>query len=77
MSAWSAVAHGVLTLAFPSISTGIYGHPVDLAARIAIGTVRLQTQKFNAIGPVGAALRETLAGCQKSRRYRLIPMCVN
>lgn len=32
--------HGVRTLAFPSISTGAYGYPVEDAARIALGTVR-------------------------------------
>src|ERR1700730_166853 len=33
-----AAAHGILTLAFPSISTGIYGYPVELAARVAVDT---------------------------------------
>jgi O-acetyl-ADP-ribose deacetylase (regulator of RNase III) len=35
-----AVAHGVRTLAFPSISTGAYRFPVERAARIALRTVR-------------------------------------
>lgn len=35
-----ASAHGIKTIAFPSISTGIYGYPIDQAAAIAIGTVR-------------------------------------
>ncbi len=30
----------VATVAFPSISTGAYGYPIDQAAPIAIGTVR-------------------------------------
>lgn len=30
---------GLRTIAFPSISTGAYGYPIDQAARIAIGTV--------------------------------------
>jgi O-acetyl-ADP-ribose deacetylase (regulator of RNase III) len=34
-----AVANGVRTLAFPSISTGIYGYPVDLAAGVAVESV--------------------------------------
>jgi O-acetyl-ADP-ribose deacetylase (regulator of RNase III) len=32
-------AHGLRTIAFPAISTGVYGFPADRAARIAIGTV--------------------------------------
>ncbi len=35
-----ASANGVRTLAFPSISTGIYGYPIELAAAIAVETVR-------------------------------------
>ncbi len=35
-----AKAHGIRTIAFPSISTGVYRFPVDLAAKIAVGTVR-------------------------------------
>jgi O-acetyl-ADP-ribose deacetylase len=31
---------GITTLAFPSISTGIYGYPFDEAARIAIAATR-------------------------------------
>jgi O-acetyl-ADP-ribose deacetylase len=35
-----AVAKGVRTIAFPSISTGIYGYPIDLAAETALATTR-------------------------------------
>jgi O-acetyl-ADP-ribose deacetylase len=34
-----AAREGVRTVAFPSISTGIYGYPVDLAAAVALQTV--------------------------------------
>jgi ADP-ribosyl-[dinitrogen reductase] hydrolase len=34
-----AVEHGLKTIAFPSISTGIYGYPIEEAARIAIAVV--------------------------------------
>jgi O-acetyl-ADP-ribose deacetylase (regulator of RNase III) len=34
-----AVQHGIASIAFPSISTGVYAFPVDRAARIAVGTV--------------------------------------
>jgi len=47
-----ATDYGVHTLAFPSISTGVYGYPIELAARVAIKTVRSQLQKFPAIQEV-------------------------
>lgn len=31
---------GARTVAFPSISTGAYGYPIEAAARIALGTIR-------------------------------------
>ena len=35
-----ASEHGIATLAFPSISTGIYGYPLEQAAAIAVRAVR-------------------------------------
>jgi len=35
-----AAAQGARTIAFPGISTGVYGYPVEPAARIAVQTVR-------------------------------------
>lgn len=37
-----AVEHGVRSIAFPAISCGVYGYPIDEAARIAVG----ETQRF-------------------------------
>jgi len=35
-----AAQHRLQTIAFPGISTGIYGYPVEQAARIAVDTVK-------------------------------------
>jgi O-acetyl-ADP-ribose deacetylase (regulator of RNase III) len=35
-----AAAHDLRSIAFPSISTGIYGYPISQAAPIAVATVR-------------------------------------
>mgnify|MGYP001061539795 CR=1 FL=1 len=35
----AAVENGLKTVSFPSISTGVYGYPVDKAARVALGAV--------------------------------------
>lgn len=40
MSLYLAVDHGVKTIAFPNISTGVYGYPIEEAAPIAVASVR-------------------------------------
>lgn len=37
--------NGFKTIAFPSISTGVYGYPIELAAKIAVDTVSEVIQK--------------------------------
>ena len=40
-----AAAKGLTSLAFPSISTGIYGYPIELAAQVAVASVRQALQQ--------------------------------
>ncbi len=54
-----AAQNKLATLAFPSISTGIYGYPIKLAARIAVATVRDAVQAF-------PALREVIFCCHST-----------
>jgi O-acetyl-ADP-ribose deacetylase (regulator of RNase III) len=35
-----AIVYSLRTVAFPSISTGVHGYPVDLASEVAVSTVR-------------------------------------
>jgi O-acetyl-ADP-ribose deacetylase len=52
-----AVAHDVKTIAFPAISCGIYGYPIQEAARIAVETVTDFLARDEAIGKVLFACR--------------------
>ena len=44
-----ALAHDVRTIAFPAISTGVYGYPKAEAARIALNCLRDYQPKFERI----------------------------
>lgn len=41
--------HGIKTIAFPGISTGVYGYPKDEAAKIAVMIMREYENKFDEI----------------------------
>ena len=58
-----AAMNDIATLAFPGISTGIYGYPIELAAELAVATVRACLQEF-------AAIEEVVFCCFSAERPR-------
>ncbi len=65
-----AVEHGVQTIAFPAISTGVYGFPLERATRIAVDEVR----RFLA-SPAGASIRKVVFACfdeRTAQTYRMV-----
>jgi len=51
-----AADHGAHSIAFPCISTGAYGYPAELAARVAVATVRSSL-------PESGLIREVIFCC--------------
>lgn len=47
-----AAEHGLASIAYPSISTGVYGYPFEAAARIAVATVRENLPRWPAVREV-------------------------
>ena len=47
-----AQENGIKTLAFPNISTGIYGFPKESAAKIAVDTVKEKLPQYKAVQQV-------------------------
>lgn len=47
-----AAENGAKTIAFPSISTGVYGYPVEEAAEIALGVAREWAEEHDGLGEI-------------------------
>jgi O-acetyl-ADP-ribose deacetylase (regulator of RNase III) len=60
--------HDLKSIAFPAISTGIYGYPLDEAARIAVATVQAFADEAGTLGRVHFACfsPEVLAAYRKN-----------
>jgi O-acetyl-ADP-ribose deacetylase len=44
-----AEENGIDSIAFPAISTGVFGYPVEEAARVALGTVVEETERLERV----------------------------
>jgi O-acetyl-ADP-ribose deacetylase (regulator of RNase III) len=63
-----ATTHGLRSVAFPAISTGIYGYPLEPATAIAVETVRTALR-------VGASVEQVVFACFSAdvlQEYRLV-----
>ena len=52
-----AANHPITSIAFPSISTGIYGYPIELAAKVALDTVASLASEIGSIKKMFKILR--------------------
>ena len=56
-----AAAHGVTSLAFPAISAGVYGYPLEAATEIAVATLTEGLRRHAEMRVVFCCFSETIA----------------
>ncbi|TNF93425.1 MAG: O-acetyl-ADP-ribose deacetylase [Gammaproteobacteria bacterium] len=59
-----ALKHGIRTIAFPAISTGVYGYPKSAAARIAVNRMRQYEPQFERV--IACCFNSTDAGIYRT-----------
>jgi O-acetyl-ADP-ribose deacetylase (regulator of RNase III) len=64
-----ALQHGIRTIAFPSISTGVYGFPIERASRIALKTIKAFLEK-------DANLEQVIFVCFGNRDFQVYRLAV-
>lgn len=60
-----AQEHGVESIAFPNISTGVYGYPKDKAAKVAVETAKSYLQEQ------AKSIKQVVFVCFDEENYRL------
>jgi O-acetyl-ADP-ribose deacetylase (regulator of RNase III) len=69
----TAKAKGLQSVAFPSISTGAYGYPVELASEIALGTLKDFLLKEDGLNKVVIVLfSKEIQDCYERRAARIL-----
>jgi len=66
-----AVENNLETIAFPNISTGIYGYPKNEAAQIAINMVEEQLLQTNSLGQSGHFITKVYFVCFDEENFQL------
>lgn len=56
-----AEEHGLASIAFPAISTGVFGYPMEAAARTALGTILAEARNLTTVTHIRLVLADRAA----------------